>query len=47
MKPMEIDLPDATFTAELRAAVAAKWYEIGRVSQEVASRIAGSLAVNF
>ncbi|HZQ56350.1 MAG TPA: UPF0175 family protein [Bryobacteraceae bacterium] len=48
---VEIDLPDATFAgldresaelaSELRAAAAAKWYEVGRVSQEVASQIAG------
>ena len=51
MKRVEIDLPDATFAgldcesvdlaAELRAAAAAKWYEVGRVSQEVAAQIAG------
>jgi predicted HTH domain antitoxin len=51
MKRAEIDLLDATFAslnresaelaAELRAAAAAKWYEVGRVSQEVASQIAG------
>jgi predicted HTH domain antitoxin len=51
MKRVEIDLPDATFAgldresselaSELRAAAAAKWYEVGRVSQEVASQIAG------
>jgi predicted HTH domain antitoxin len=51
MKRVEIDLPDETFAgldrestelaAELRAAAAAKWYEVGRVSQEVASQIAG------
>jgi predicted HTH domain antitoxin len=50
MKRAEIDLLDATFAslnresaelaAELRAAAAAKWYEVGRVSQEVASQIA-------
>jgi hypothetical protein len=50
MKRVEIDLPDETFAAlgrepaelatELRAA-AAKWYEVGRVSQEVAAQIAG------
>jgi predicted HTH domain antitoxin len=51
MKRVEIDLPDETFAAlgresaelatELRAAAAAKWYEVGRVSQEVAAQIAG------
>ncbi len=47
MKRVEIDLPDETFagldreSAELRAAAAAKWYEVGRVSQEVAAQIAG------
>lgn len=51
MKRVEIDLPDGTFAgldresselaSELRAAAAAKWYEVGRVSQEVASQIAG------
>ena len=51
MKRVEIDLPEATFVgldresselaSELRAAAAAKWYEVGRVSQEVASQIAG------
>jgi predicted HTH domain antitoxin len=50
MKRVEIDLPDETFAGldrepaelatELRAA-AAKWYEVGRVSQEVAAQIAG------
>jgi predicted HTH domain antitoxin len=51
MKRLEIDLPDETFAgldresaelaAEFRAAAAAKWYEVGRVSQEVAAQIAG------
>jgi predicted HTH domain antitoxin len=51
MKRVEIDLPDDTFAGldreaaelatELRAAAAAKWYEVGRVSQEVAAQIAG------
>ena len=46
-----IHLPDETFAGldrepaelatELRAAAAAKWYEVGRVSQEVAAQIAG------
>jgi hypothetical protein len=48
---VEIYLPDETFArlgresaelaAELRAAAAAKWYEVGRISQEVAAQIAG------
>ena len=51
MKRVEIDLPDETFAGldrelaelatEFRAAAAAKWYEVGRVSQEVAAQIAG------
>jgi predicted HTH domain antitoxin len=51
MKRLEIDLPDEAFAClgresaelatELRAAAAAKWYEVGRVSQEVAAQIAG------
>ena len=51
MKRGEINLPDETFAgldrdsaqlaADLRAAAAAKWYEVGRVSQEVAAQIAG------
>jgi len=51
MKRVEIDLPDETFAGldresaelatELRVAAAAKWYEVGRVSQEVAAQIAG------
>jgi predicted HTH domain antitoxin len=51
MTRVEITLPDETFAgldrdsaqlaADLRAAAAAKWYEIGRVSQEVAAQIAG------
>jgi predicted HTH domain antitoxin len=51
MKRVEIDLPDETFAgldresgelaAEFRVAAAAKWYEVGRVSQEVAAQIAG------
>jgi predicted HTH domain antitoxin len=51
MTRLEIDLPDDTFAGldresaelatELRAAAAAKWYEVGRVSQEVAAQIAG------
>jgi len=51
MKRVEIDLPDETLAgldrepaelaAEIRAAAAAKLYEVGRVSQEVAAQIAG------
>jgi predicted HTH domain antitoxin len=51
MKRLEIDLPDETFAgldresaelvAEFRVAAAAKWYEVGRVSQEVAAQVAG------
>jgi len=51
MKRVEFDLPDETYasldrdsnqvTADLRAAAAAKLYELGRVSQEVAAQIAG------
>lgn len=51
MTRVEIDLPDEAFAgldresdelaSEFRAAAAAKWYEVGRVSQEVAAQIAG------
>lgn len=51
MKRVEISLPDDTFAvfdcepadlaAEFRVAAAAKWYEVGRVSQEVAAQVAG------
>jgi predicted HTH domain antitoxin len=51
MHRVEIHLADETFAgldrdsaqlaAELRAAAAAKWYEVGRVSQDVAAQIAG------
>jgi predicted HTH domain antitoxin len=51
MKRIEIELSDETFAgldresavlaAEFCAAAAAKWYEVGRVSQEVAAEIAG------
>jgi len=57
MKRVEIDLPDETFAgldresaelaAEFRAAAAAKWYEVGRVSQEVAAQIAGVSRTEF
>ena len=48
---MEIQLTDRAFLGldresaeladEFRAAAAAKWYEVGRVSQEVAAEVAG------
>jgi len=51
MKRVEFNLPDEIFAsldrdsnqvaADLRAAAAAKLYELGRVSQEVAAQIAG------
>ncbi len=51
MTTLEIQLPDRTvagldrepteLAAELRIAAAVKWYELGRVSQEVAAEIAG------
>jgi predicted HTH domain antitoxin len=51
MKRLEINIPDETFAgldrdsaqlaSDLSAAAAAKWYEVGRVSQEVAAQIAG------
>lgn len=51
MTILEIQLSDQTMAgldreptelaAELRAAAAVKWYELGRVSQEVAAEIAG------
>jgi len=51
MKRVEFNLPDETFasldrdsnqlTADLRAAAAAKLYELGRVSKDVAAQIAG------
>jgi hypothetical protein len=57
MKTVEIQLPDRTFagldcdpaalSVELRAAAAVKWYEIGRVSQEVAAEIAGVSRAEF
>jgi predicted HTH domain antitoxin len=36
-----LDRDSAQLAADLRAAAAAKWYEVGRVSQEVAAQIAG------
>jgi predicted HTH domain antitoxin len=57
MKRVEFNLPDETFasldrdpnqlTADLRAAAAAKLYELGRVSQEVAAQIAGVTRSEF
>ena len=51
MKHVEIELPDEIFAAleiesgelaaEFRVVAAAKWYEVGRVSQEAAAQIAG------
>ncbi|MCX6934527.1 MAG: UPF0175 family protein, partial [Verrucomicrobia bacterium] len=51
MKTVEIQLTDRAFLGldresaeladEFRAAAAAKWYEVGRVSQEVAAEVAG------
>jgi hypothetical protein len=36
-----LDRNPVELAAEFRAAAAAKWYEVGRVSQEVAAQIAG------
>ncbi|MDB6101211.1 MAG: hypothetical protein JWO52_1210, partial [Gammaproteobacteria bacterium] len=36
-----LDRDSAQLATDLRAAAAAKWYEVGRVSQEVAAQIAG------
>lgn len=57
MKTLEIQLPDqivagldrepTELAAELRAAAAVKWYELGRVSQEVAAEIAGVSRSDF
>jgi predicted HTH domain antitoxin len=57
MKRVEFNLPDEIFasldrdpnrvTADLRAAAAAKLYELGRVSQEVAAQIAGVSRTEF
>ena len=51
MKTVEIQLPDGAFAGldqdstqlgvEIRLAAAVKWYEIGRVSQEMAAEVAG------
>lgn len=57
MTTLEIRLSDETvagldrepneLAAELRAAAAVKWYELGRVSQEVAAEIAGVSRADF
>jgi predicted HTH domain antitoxin len=55
MKRIEVELSDETFVgldsaalaAEFRTAAAAKWYEIGKVSQEVAAQIAGVSRIEF
>jgi len=57
MKRVEIHLPDKTFAAldrdseqlaaDLRAAAAVKWYEVGRVSQELAAQVAGVSRAEF
>jgi len=36
-----LDRESAELADEFRAAAAAKWYEVGRVSQEVAAEVAG------
>jgi predicted HTH domain antitoxin len=51
VKRIDINLPDEIFArldrepaelaSEFRVAAAAKWYEVGRVSQEMAAQIAG------
>ena len=57
MKTVEIQLSDQTFAgldqepselaAGMRIAAAAKWYELGRVSQEMAAEIAGTTRGEF
>lgn len=57
MTQIAIDLPDGAFAAlrkdpqemgqELRLAAAAKWYELGLVSQERGAEIAGLSRVEF
>ena len=57
MKTVAIQLSDEAFfgldrdptelAGELRAAAAVKWYEIGRVSQEVAAEVAGMSRSEF
>ena len=57
MTTLEIQIPDQTvaglsrepeeLAAELRIAAAVKWYELGRVSQEVAAEVAGLSRSDF
>jgi len=54
---MTLDMPEEAlaalrtdpenFTRELRLAAAVKWYELGRISQERAARIAGLSRTEF
>jgi predicted HTH domain antitoxin len=54
---MTIDIPEEAFAAlrtdpdnfarELRMAAAAKWYELGRISQGCAAKIAGLTRAEF
>jgi len=57
MKTVEIQFSDQAFfgldrepaelAGELRVAAAAKWYEVGRLSQEVAAEVAGMSRSEF
>jgi predicted HTH domain antitoxin len=57
MKTVEIQLSDQAFldldrepaelAGELRVAAATKWYEVGRLSQEVAAEVAGMSRSEF
>jgi len=57
MTTIAIDLPDGAFSAlrkdpremesELRLAAAAKWYELGLISQERGAEIAGLSRLDF
>jgi predicted HTH domain antitoxin len=57
VKTLEIQLPDQTvagldrepeeLASDLRMAAAVKWYELGRVSQEVAAEVAGLSRSDF
>ncbi len=57
MKTVEIQLSDQAFlgldrepaelAGELRVAAAVKWYEVGRLSQEVAAEVAGMSRSEF
>jgi len=57
MAILTMDIPDRVFAAlrndpehfasEMRLAAAATWYEQGRVSQEIAARIAGLSRTDF